>query len=111
MSSMLTPSTDRSANSVWPARSRAARVRTRRRSGRGLAGVREAPARVAFLTMWSIMDYVVKNTSHAPERLSMTLEVDVFWSFRSPYSYLATPRLAELAAAYDVELRIRPVYP
>ena len=41
----------------------------------------------------------------------MTLEVEVFWSFRSPYSYLATPRLADLAAAYDVELRIRPVYP
>ena len=24
----------------------------------------------------------------------MGLTVDVFWSFRSPYSYLATPRLA-----------------
>ena len=41
----------------------------------------------------------------------MTLEVEVFWSFRSPYSYLATPRLAEIASAYDVTLRIRPVYP
>lgn len=41
----------------------------------------------------------------------MTLEVDVFWSFRSPYSYLATPRLAEIAATYDVDLRVRPVYP
>lgn len=41
----------------------------------------------------------------------MTLEVEVFWSFRSPYSYLATPRLVEIAAAYDVTLRIRPVYP
>ena len=41
----------------------------------------------------------------------MTLPVEVFWSFRSPYSYLATPRLAEIAAAYDVDLQIRPVYP
>ena len=41
----------------------------------------------------------------------MTLEVEVFWSFRSPYSYLATPRLAEIAATYDVDLEIRPVYP
>ncbi|MBL8773383.1 MAG: 2-hydroxychromene-2-carboxylate isomerase [Phenylobacterium sp.] len=41
----------------------------------------------------------------------MTLEVEVFWSFRSPYSYLATPRLAEIARTYDVELSIRPVYP
>ncbi|HVI32679.1 2-hydroxychromene-2-carboxylate isomerase [Phenylobacterium sp.] len=41
----------------------------------------------------------------------MTLEVEVFWSFRSPYSYLAAPRLAEIARDYDVEMRVRPVYP
>lgn len=41
----------------------------------------------------------------------MTLEVEVFWSFRSPYSYLATPRLTEIAARYDVDLQVRPVYP
>lgn len=41
----------------------------------------------------------------------MTLAVEVFWSFRSPYSYLAVPRLQEIAAAYDVELQVRPVYP
>lgn len=41
----------------------------------------------------------------------MTLEVEVFWSFRSPYSYLAAPRLAEIARDYDVEMRARPVYP
>src|SRR3990167_5673811 len=41
----------------------------------------------------------------------MTLSVDVFWSFRSPYSYLVTPRLRDLAETYDVDVRIRPVYP
>jgi len=41
----------------------------------------------------------------------MTLSVDVFWSFRSPYSYLATPRLVELDRLYDLDLRIRPVLP
>lgn len=41
----------------------------------------------------------------------MTLEVEVFWSFRSPYSYLATPRLMELAARYDLDVKVRPVYP
>ena len=41
----------------------------------------------------------------------MTLEVEVFWSFRSPYSYLATPRLVDMAARYDVDLKVRPVYP
>jgi len=41
----------------------------------------------------------------------MTLSVDVFWSFRSPYSYLATKRLVRLAQDYDVDLRVRPVLP
>ncbi len=41
----------------------------------------------------------------------MTLAVDLYWSFRSPYSYLATPRLRALARAYDVDIRVRPVYP
>jgi len=39
------------------------------------------------------------------------LRVEVYWSFRSPYSYLATPRLAEIAARYEVDVVIRPVYP
>jgi 2-hydroxychromene-2-carboxylate isomerase len=41
----------------------------------------------------------------------VALAVDVFWSFRSPYSYLATPRLVELAREYDVDLRVRVVLP
>jgi len=41
----------------------------------------------------------------------MTLAVDVFWSFRSPYSYLATGRLVELEKRYDLEVGVRPVLP
>src|SRR5262245_25020786 len=41
----------------------------------------------------------------------MTLVVDVFWSFRSPYSYLATPRLVRIAAEYEVDVRVRVVLP
>ncbi len=41
----------------------------------------------------------------------MTLAIDVFWSFRSPYSYLATPRLVTLAAEYDLDVHVRPVLP
>lgn len=37
--------------------------------------------------------------------------IDVFWSFRSPYSYLVTPDLLKLRQDYDVELRFRPVLP
>jgi 2-hydroxychromene-2-carboxylate isomerase len=41
----------------------------------------------------------------------MTLSIDLFWSFRSPYSYLATPRLVEMARDYDLTVNVRPVYP
>ena len=39
------------------------------------------------------------------------LEIDVFWSFRSPWSYLATPRLRAMAEEYELKLNFRPVYP
>jgi 2-hydroxychromene-2-carboxylate isomerase len=41
----------------------------------------------------------------------MTLSIDLFWSFRSPYSYLATPRLVEMQRDYDLTVNVRPVYP
>jgi 2-hydroxychromene-2-carboxylate isomerase len=41
----------------------------------------------------------------------MTLSIDLFWSFRSPYSYLATPRLVAMAGDYDLAINVRPVYP
>lgn len=41
----------------------------------------------------------------------MTLAVDVFWSFRSPYSYLATHRLVQIANEYDLTIAVRPVLP
>ncbi len=41
----------------------------------------------------------------------MTLSVDLFYSFRSPYSYLALPKTLKLAADYDATVNLRPVYP
>jgi 2-hydroxychromene-2-carboxylate isomerase len=41
----------------------------------------------------------------------MTLSYDHYWSFRSPYSYMVTGRLAELERDYDVACKVRPVYP
>jgi 2-hydroxychromene-2-carboxylate isomerase len=41
----------------------------------------------------------------------MTLSVDLFYSFGSPYSYLALPRTVKLVAGYDVAVNLRPVYP
>lgn len=43
--------------------------------------------------------------------MSEPLVIDVFWSFRSPWSYLATPRLIQWKRDYDLEVRFRPVYP
>lgn len=41
----------------------------------------------------------------------MTMEVDLFWSFRSPYSYLGTPRYREMEREHDLKINVRPVYP
>jgi 2-hydroxychromene-2-carboxylate isomerase len=43
--------------------------------------------------------------------MSEPLEIDVFWSFRSPWSYLATPRLFEWSQQYELSVRLRVVYP
>jgi 2-hydroxychromene-2-carboxylate isomerase len=42
---------------------------------------------------------------------TMRLSIELFWSFRSPYSYLATGRLVRLAVEYDLDVRVRPVLP
>jgi 2-hydroxychromene-2-carboxylate isomerase len=41
----------------------------------------------------------------------MSLSFDLFWSFRSPYSYLATGRIVAIARDYDVDVNLRPVLP
>ena len=38
----------------------------------------------------------------------MTLSLDVFWSFRSPWLYLATPRLVAWQEEYDLDVVFRP---
>jgi 2-hydroxychromene-2-carboxylate isomerase len=41
----------------------------------------------------------------------MTLQFDYYFSFRSPYSYLAAPQVEELIARYDIAPRMRFVLP
>jgi 2-hydroxychromene-2-carboxylate isomerase len=41
----------------------------------------------------------------------MTLAFDFYFSFRSPYSYLATPQVERLVARYDIAPRMRFVMP
>ena len=37
--------------------------------------------------------------------------VEVYWSFRSPYSYLVTPDLLKLREDFNVDVELRPVLP
>lgn len=41
----------------------------------------------------------------------MTLTADLYFSFRSPYSYLAIGRYRELSETHAVDIVLRPVYP
>lgn len=41
----------------------------------------------------------------------MTVSVDLFWSFRSPYCYLALGRIEALVQDYDVDVAVRVVMP
>lgn len=45
------------------------------------------------------------------EETKMSIEIDVYWSFRSPYSWLATGRLRQMAAKYPVSFNMKFVRP
>ncbi|MBU2588142.1 MAG: DsbA family protein [Alphaproteobacteria bacterium] len=41
----------------------------------------------------------------------MTLHAELYFSFRSPYSYLSVGRYRAMTEEYDLEIALRPVYP
>ena len=41
----------------------------------------------------------------------MTSSIEVYWSIRSPYSYLATDRLVDIKQQFGVDIDFRPVRP
>jgi 2-hydroxychromene-2-carboxylate isomerase len=41
----------------------------------------------------------------------VTLEAELYWSFRSPYSYLGAKHYREIIDHYDLDIMVRPVYP
>ena len=41
----------------------------------------------------------------------MTLLVELYWSFRSPYSYIVLPRVLDLVRDFDVAVDLRIVHP
>lgn len=46
-----------------------------------------------------------------PAASSSLPPLDLYYSFRSPYSYLALPRVIKIAGAFGVRLNIKPVLP
>ena len=43
--------------------------------------------------------------------LANLLSIDLYWSFRSPYSYLVLPRIVQLTREFSVDVRLRIVHP
>ncbi len=41
----------------------------------------------------------------------LAFSIDLFWSFRSPYCYLALDRLLDLNRDHGVGINVRPIYP
>src|SRR5690606_27860421 len=71
--------------------------------GRGTGGD-AAPQRPAHALASCIL-------GDAPYAGRMTLSFDFYFSFRCPYSYLATPQVERLMAQYDIAPRMRIVTP
>jgi len=41
----------------------------------------------------------------------MTINVDLYYTMRSPYCYLSTPQLVKLTEEFDLHFHLKPVYP
>ena len=41
----------------------------------------------------------------------MTLQAELYWSFRSPYAWLAIDRYRSMVETYDLAIDLKPVYP
>lgn len=54
-------------------------------------------------------DAAAANTAHCASNDPKAIEI--YWSLRSPYSYIGLTRAIQLAAHYRVPLRIKPVLP
>ncbi|MBK9032608.1 MAG: DsbA family protein [Myxococcales bacterium] len=85
--------------------------------GEWYLGVERLPyleARLAADTGVTAPPVLTPRSPGPPQRLAVgagRLVLEVWYSFRSPYSYLAIAQLGALAADLDVDLRLRPLLP
>ncbi len=73
----------------------------------GLRRPDEASARLASIRQ----AMTVRLPVRPPATASTLPPVELFYSLRSPYSYLALPRVADIAEAFGVTLELKPVLP
>jgi 2-hydroxychromene-2-carboxylate isomerase len=52
-----------------------------------------------------------KRAVESRQEAHMTTPIDLYWSFRSPYSYLALAQINDIAARRDVSFNLRVVHP
>jgi 2-hydroxychromene-2-carboxylate isomerase len=55
--------------------------------------------------------YVVAVAQGCMTQTTQTLAADLYFSFRSPFSYLAIGRYRAMMQEYDLDIALRPVYP
>ena len=80
----------------------------------GLDRVPYLEARLAADTGVTAPSVLSRRPAPEPTRLAVPagrLGVDVWFSFRSPYSYLAIAQLGAIATDLDVDLKLRPLLP
>ena len=70
---------------------------------------RDVPDAVLFTRTWSDLMSSVPSPADGHRATDTTLEV--FFSIRSPYSYLGLERAIQLANAWNIPLQLRPVLP
>lgn len=59
----------------------------------------------------SYADFCQTHSNSYPKKSSNTQSLNLYWSARSPYSYIALIRAVQLAEHYQLPLEIKPVLP
>jgi 2-hydroxychromene-2-carboxylate isomerase len=66
---------------------------------------------VALLLAGPAVAIAAEQDGFSRPKMAQPLEVDVYWSMRSPYCYIALDRILEMQKKYNVRMNLRPVWP
>ena len=65
---------------------------------------------VALLLAGPAVAIAAEQDGFSRPKMAQPLEVDVYWSMRSPYCYIALDRILEMQKKYNVKMNLRPVW-